>query len=147
VIALRDPLCLDFAILSALTAGLWLTQPAAATRTQTWTCGTTLDLPQVPDFDRAPRPEPPVAELCDPATITNVVIRGQFTSDRPENFAISFAGAEGHYTAMTDERGYFEVRIPREDFAGDVCDVQKNFGNSFADQQMKLSYRIYAERE
>ena len=81
---------------------------------------------------------------CDPDAITAVVIRGQFTASVPQSFAISFGGANGHYTAITDDRGYFEVRIPREDFDGDVCRLPLS-SKDFSDDQMKLQYRIDVE--
>lgn len=84
---------------------------------------------------------------CNPDEIRAVVVRGQFTARQPvdEGFAISFAGAAGHYTAITDPRGYFEVRIPREDFDGDPCHVPLTY-RDFSDAQMTLRYRIDIER-
>jgi hypothetical protein len=83
---------------------------------------------------------------CGLATITSIVIRGQFTSHEPsEGFALSFAGSEGRYTTMTDPRGYFEVRIPREDFAGDPCELPRHHRH-FTDPQLTLTYTIDVER-
>jgi hypothetical protein len=80
---------------------------------------------------------------CDANDVTSIVIRGQFTSrtDPSEGFAISFAGTAGRYTAFTDRRGYFEVRIPREDFVGDLCTLPSK-SLSFSDEQMNLKYRL-----
>ena len=85
------------------------------------------------------------APVCDPEGITAIVIRGQFTAREPQSFAISFGATQGHYTAMTDPRGYFEVRIPREDFDGDVCQLPLT-SKDFSDDQMTLKYRIELER-
>lgn len=84
---------------------------------------------------------------CDPNAISAVVIRGQFTSRQraKDGYAISFSGTSGHYTAMTDSRGYFEVRIPRDDFEGDVCQLPLSHSD-FSDAQMTLKYRIDVER-
>ena len=61
-----------------------------------------------------------------------------------EGFAISFAGSVGRYTAMTDPRGYFEVRIPRDDFEGDICALRLSH-QAFSDDQMTLKYHIDLE--
>lgn len=84
---------------------------------------------------------------CDPDEISAVVIRGKFTSREhaKEGFAISFAGTVGRYTAMTDARGYFEVRIPRDDFEGDICALRLSH-SAFSDDQMTLTYHIDLER-
>jgi hypothetical protein len=84
--------------------------------------------------------------VCDRDDVTSIVIRGQFTSpDHHQGFSISFAGSAGRYTAMTDPRGYFEVRIPREDFEGDLCELPLDYRH-FSDEQMTLEYRIDIER-
>lgn len=85
--------------------------------------------------------------VCDAGAITAVVIRGQFTARErtDDGFAISFAGSAGRYTVMTDPRGYFEVRIPREDFEGDPCHLPLD-SHDFSDTQMTLHYRIDVER-
>lgn len=140
VIALRVHSCLSLGIASVLTSGVFLLRP-------------TPQGPSAPALPVATPREPlamhweSVAPACDPAAVTAVVIRGQFTSRRhlDEGFAISFAGTEGRYTAMTDRRGYFEVRIPREDFGGDVCALPLA-KSDFSDEQMTLEYRIDVER-
>lgn len=140
VIALRVPSCLSLGIATALTSGVFLVRP-------------TPQAPSAPALAIATPREPlamhwdSVAPACDPADVTAVVIRGQFTSRRhlDEGFAISFAGAQGRYTAMTDRRGYFEVRIPREDFGGDVCALPL-VKRDFSDAQMTLEYRVDVER-
>jgi hypothetical protein len=80
---------------------------------------------------------------CDADDVTAIVIRGQFTSREHthEGFAISFAGTVGRYTAFTDHRGYFEVRIPREDFLGDLCELPSK-SSTFSDAKMNLEYRL-----
>jgi hypothetical protein len=83
---------------------------------------------------------------CSITSITSIVIRGQFTSHEPtDGFTLSFAGSEGHYTTMTDKRGYFEARIPREDFAGDPCELPRHHRH-FTDPQLTLTYTIDVER-
>ena len=140
VIALRAPHCLTLGIVSLLAAGTWVARPA----------------PQIAAAPNISAPPPPeqlsmrwqhLEPSCDPDAFTSVVIRGQFTSTehQHEGFAISFAGSEGYYTAMTDHRGYFEVRMPREDFDGDFCKLPR-FYKDFTDAQMTLSYSIDIER-
>jgi hypothetical protein len=46
---------------------------------------------------------------------------------------------------MTDARGYFEVHMPREDFAADPCALPLTY-RDFSDKQMTLRYRIDVER-
>jgi hypothetical protein len=136
VIALRAPLYLAPGIATALTAGLWLAQPAPPRAS-------------APVLAVEPAPEPvgvrasSTETACDADAITAIVIRGQFTSLEHihEGFAISFAGTNGRYTAFTDPRGYFEVRIPREDVAIDLCRLPAD-ARRFSDDQMTLSYRL-----
>ena len=139
VIAVRAPLCWTLGIVTALGAGLLLMRPA--------TPAPSAPAIEIPVVARTPvriqqtQHEP---RLCMPAKITAVVIRGQFTAKDTESFAISFSGAQGQYTAMTDKRGYFEVRIPRSDFEGDLCDLPIT-DRDFSDDQMTLKYRIDVE--
>jgi hypothetical protein len=49
-------------------------------------------------------------------------------------------GKSGSYSAITDARGYFEMRIPREDFAGDLCNL--DWWHSFSDESMTLQYIV-----
>ena len=83
---------------------------------------------------------------CSIDDISSIVIRGQFTSREQTNegFTISFAGSTGRYTAMTDPTGYFEVRIPSEDFEGDPCELPLNHRH-FTDETMTLQYSIDVE--
>lgn len=138
MIALRAPYSLPIAIATAVTAGALLARPA----------------PQGPSAPELPAATPPEqlemrwqsnAPACDPDAITAIVIRGQFTAHEPQSFAISFGSAHGQYTAMTDQRGYFEVRIPREDLDGDLCQLPLT-SKDFSDDQMTLKYRIDVER-
>jgi hypothetical protein len=136
VIALRASLCLELGIATTLVAGLSLIQPA-----------------QEPPSAPALAVEAPIDPLeirsqsteraCDADDVTAIVIRGQFTARTPshEGFAISFAGTAGRYTAFTDQRGYFEVRIPREDFVVDLCNLPAK-SQTFSDPQMNLEYRL-----
>lgn len=139
VIALRAPLYLDLGIVTTLIAASWLLQPPAPTSSG-------------PDIAVEPAAEPleirsqSTGASCDADAITSIVIRGQFTSREHinEGFAISFAGTEGRYTTFTDPRGYFEVRIPREDYVGDLCKLPSD-SLTFSDTQMNLRYRLAFE--
>ncbi|HEY5946415.1 MAG TPA: hypothetical protein VIV40_13020, partial [Kofleriaceae bacterium] len=84
-----------------------------------------------------------IEHTCDADNVVAIVIRGQFTSHERlhEGFAISFAGTEGRYTAFTDRRGYFEVRIPHDDFVVDLCELPSD-ARSFSDESMTLRYRL-----
>jgi hypothetical protein len=145
VIALRVPLYSSLGIATLVTSGLLLLPPAPHVPS-----ARPLDVPELDATEctgtliEVPRESEQPA--CDPNAISAVVIRGQFTSHQGANegFAISFPGPIGHYTAMTDPRGYFEVRIPREDFDGDVCQLPPS--HDFSDEHMTLKYRIDVER-
>jgi hypothetical protein len=136
VIALRASLGLDLGIATILAAGLFLMQPGP-------------ENPSAPALAVEPATEPldirtrSTEYSCDADDVTAIVIRGQFTSHEHTNegFAISFAGTVGRYTAFTDQRGYFEVRIPREDFVGDLCKLPAR-AQTFSDTQMNLEYRL-----
>jgi hypothetical protein len=140
VIALRAPFVVSLAIATAATAAAAVVAVDAAAVT-----------PSAPGLPTMAPPEPLEmrwqlrAPACDPHGIAAIVIRGQFSAALPQSFAISFGGAQGHYTAMTDQRGYFEVRIPREDFDGDICQLPIS-SKEFSDAQMTLTYRIDIER-
>lgn len=138
VIAARAPQYLSLGIATVVTAGVGLVRQAPP--------------PSAPALEIAP-PREPIAirsqsteSACNPDAISAVVVRGQFTARErvDEGFAISFAGAAGRYTAITDPRGYFEVRIPREDFDGDPCHLPLDY-RDFSDAQMTLRYRIEVE--
>ncbi len=139
MIALRAPLYPSLGIVIAAASGLLLVRPAPQG-------------PSAPELPvETPREQLDVhwqnhAPSCDPNDISAVVIRGQFTSREhaKEGFAISFAGTSGRYTAMTDLRGYFEVRIPRDDFDGDICALRLSH-NAFSDEQMTLKYHVDVE--
>lgn len=139
VIAVRAPLAWSLGIVTALGAGVLLMRPATPAPS-----APAIDLPvttRTPVRIQQTQHEP---QPCMPSRITAVVIRGQFTAKDTESFAISFSGAQGQYTAMTDKRGYFEVRIPRDDFEGDLCDLPIT-DRDFSDDQMRLEYRIDVE--
>jgi hypothetical protein len=137
VIALRVPFLVSLAIAATATSAVIAWPDAAGA--------------SAPELPTATPPEPlemrwqSRAPACDPEGITAIVIRGQFSAAEPQSFAISFGGAQGYYTAMTDKRGYFEVRIPREDFDGDICQLPLT-SKAFSDEQMTLQYRIAIER-
>jgi hypothetical protein len=140
VIAPRVPVYFSIGIATAVTAGLAALRPAPP-------------VPSAPELPTATPVEPlemhwqDDGPACDRDAITAIVIRGQFTSRERshEGFAISFAGSSGRYTAMTDARGYFEVHMPREDFAADPCALPLTY-RDFSDKQMTLRYRIDVER-
>ena len=139
VIAAVAPYRLSLGIATVLAAAAWVARPAPPP----------IGAPNVETPDpveslgmRWQHEEP----MCDRDEVASVVIRGQFTSpDHHEGFSISFAGSDGRYTAMTDARGYFEVRIPREDFEGDPCELPLHY-RRFADEQLTLQYSIAIER-
>ena len=138
VIALRAPLCLDLGIVTALTAGLLLIAPSTAPRVAKCTRASAPALSVTP-------PEEPLeirsqTRTCDLDGVGEIVIRGQFTSHRAkDSFAITF----GRYSAFTDPRGYFEVRIPRDEYAGDLCQLPSRW--DFRDDQMTLEYHLALE--
>jgi len=84
----------------------------------------------------------PVTTGCEAPNIRNVVLRGQFIAHRSvvDHFAIQLPGKSGSYSAITDARGYFEMRIPREDFADDLCTL--DWWHSFSDESMTLQYIV-----
>jgi len=134
VFALRAPLCLELGIAFLLTAGV-----AAAL---------------VPRSEPAPVPIMPEPTVDEPALVVdpiepactgvkNVVIRGWLTAQDPA-FSIQFPGKHFHYSAISNA-GYFEVRIPADDFDGDVCALTSEL-DTFADDQMTVRFRVDLER-
>ena len=79
---------------------------------------------------------------CESPNIKNVVLRGQFIAHTSvvDHFAIQLPGKSGSYSAITNSRGYFEMRIPREDFADDLCNL--DWWHSFSDESMTLQYIV-----
>jgi hypothetical protein len=76
--------------------------------------------------------------------VTTVIVHGQFTSLAPmDHFAIQLPTKIGTLAAITDSRGYFEMRIPRENVANDLCALDR--WHSFSDEQMTLHYFITFE--
>jgi hypothetical protein len=138
VIALRAPLYLELGIATALLTGAYLAQSSPPQPS-----APALAVADTADDESLDIRTQSTERSCDADAISTLVIRGQFTSldHQHEGFAISFAGTNGRYTAFTDQRGYFEVRIPRDDFAGDLCELPPS-ARSFRDDQMTLSYRI-----
>jgi hypothetical protein len=139
VIAHRASLCLELGIATVLAAGLSLMQLTAAEAEQPSAPALAFEPPLDPLEIRSRSTE----QACEAGDVSAIVIRGQFTSREHshEGFAISFAGTAGRYTAFTDHRGYFEVRIPREDFVGDLCELPAK-SSTFSDPQMNLEYRL-----
>lgn len=98
-----------------------------------------------PPTTEEPAIEPMDVRLrCDSEGITTVIVHGQFTSLEPmDHFAIQLPTKLGTLGAITDARGYFEMRIPRESFADDLCTLDT--WHSFRDEQMTLHYSISFE--
>jgi hypothetical protein len=123
--------------------------------------GTALTLPSSSAAEPAdlasllPLVEPPTTEepamepldvrlACNDADITTVIVHGQYTSLAPmDHFAIQLPTKIGTLAAITDSRGYFEMRIPRENVANDLCALDR--WHSFSDEQMTLHYFITFE--
>ena len=81
---------------------------------------------------------------CNDADITTVIVHGQFTSLVPmDHFSIQLPTKMGTLAAITDARGYFEMRIPRDNVANDLCALDR--WHSFRDDQMSLRYFITFE--
>jgi hypothetical protein len=81
---------------------------------------------------------------CNDDDITTVIVHGQFTSLAPmDHFAIQLPTKIGTLAAITDSRGYFEMRIPRENVANNLCALDR--WHSFSDEQMTLHYFITFE--
>ncbi|HSD86194.1 MAG TPA: hypothetical protein VLB44_01725 [Kofleriaceae bacterium] len=137
----------DLGIVTALTAGLTVT---ALVRPPGHPAGSP-QLEEPPAADEPPIEPTALGRLCDAEGITTIIVRGQFMardgwrahSDAIDQFAIQLPGKGGSYSAITDSRGYFEMRIPREDFADDLCDLDE--WNSFSDDQITLNYFVEFE--
>ena len=95
-----------------------------------------------PSTEARPQMRDPVATGGESPNIHNIVLRGQFIAHRSvvDHFAIQLPGKTGSYSAITDARGYFEMRIPREDFADDLCTL--DWWHSFSDESMTLQYIV-----
>jgi len=95
-----------------------------------------------PALDTRAQQRDPVASGCESPNIRTIVLRGQFIAHRSvvDHFAIQLPGKSGSYSAITDARGYFEMRIPREDFADDLCTL--DLWHSFSDESMTLQYIV-----
>lgn len=104
------------------------------------------ELAEPPADDPAPQAlqtaRDPGAMDCESPNIKNVVLRGQFIAHTSvvDHFAIQLPGKSGSYSAITNSRGYFEMRIPREDFADDLCNL--DWWHSFSDESMTLQYIV-----
>lgn len=95
-----------------------------------------------PKIEAQPRLDDIDLTGCEAPNIRNVVLRGQFIAHQTEvdHFAIQLPGKSGSYSAVTDARGYFEMRIPAEDFEGDLCNL--DWWHSFSDDSMTLQYIV-----
>jgi hypothetical protein len=95
-----------------------------------------------PNVETQPRLHDPSAVGCESGNVHNVVLRGQFIAHRPaiDHFALQLPGKTGTYSAITDARGYFEIRIPADDFDGDLCSI--DWWHSFSDDSMTLQYIV-----
>jgi hypothetical protein len=123
------------------------------------TAGTALTLPETTQsadlVSMLPLAEPPTTEepaiepldmrlACNDADITTVIVHGQFTSLAPmDHFSIQLPTKIGTLAAITDSRGYFEMRIPRDNVANNLCALDR--WHSFSDEQMSLHYFITFE--
>ena len=102
-----------------------------------------------------PLAEPPTTEepaiepldlrlACNAEGISTVIVHGQFTSLAPmDHFAIQLPTKIGTLAAITDARGYFEMRIARENFSDNLCALDR--WHSFSDDSMTLHYFISFE--
>lgn len=146
VTAIRLHGLFDLGIVTALTAGLAVTalmQPPARPAGSP-------QLAEPPAADEPPIEPHALARPCDAEGITTIVVRGQFMGrdGQPhpavlDQFAIQLPGKAGSYAAITDSRGYFEMRIPREDFTDDLCALSEWY--TFSDDQMTLHYFVELE--
>ena len=95
-----------------------------------------------PSIETQPRLHDPNAVGCESGNVRNVVPRGQFIAHNTivDHFAIQLPGKSGSYAAITNSRGYFEMRIPREDFADDLCNL--DWWHSFSDESVTLQYIV-----
>jgi hypothetical protein len=144
VTALRVPTVGVLGLITLLTGGL------AASKLLTHRCPHAAGSPELaepppadePAIETQPRLRDPIEAACEAPDIRNVVLRGQFIAHRPavDHFAIQLPGKSGNYSAITDARGYFEMRIPREDFAEDLCNL--DWWHSFSDESMTLQYIV-----
>jgi hypothetical protein len=137
----------DLGIVTALTAGLAVSVLA---RPAGYPAGSP-QLEEPPAADEPPIEPAALGPPCDADGITTIVVRGQFmardgwraTSAATDQFAIQLPGKGGSYSAITDSRGYFEMRIPREDFTDDLCQLDE--WNTFSDDQITLHYFVSFE--
>lgn len=123
-------------------AGNALTRPATTTAPA--------DLASLLPLAEPPTTEEPAIEpldlrlSCNDDDITTVIVHGQFTSLAPmDHFSIQLPTKMGTLAAITDSRGYFEMRIPRENVANNLCALDR--WHSFSDEQMTLHYFITFE--
>ena len=124
-------------VLTAGTAALHKTTRTALSPAE---CASLLPLAEPPTTEE-PAIEPmALHRTCAAEGISTVIVHGQFTSLVPldHSFSIQLPGRAGSYAAITDSRGYFEMRIPRENFADDLCSLAT--WHSFRDEQMTLRY-------
>lgn len=124
-----------------LVAGTALTRPQPCA---------SADLPSLLPLAEPPTTEEPAIEpldlrlACNDSDITTVIVHGQFTSIAPmDHFSIQLPTKIGTLAAITDSRGYFEMRIPRENVTNDLCALDR--WHSFSDEQMTLHYFITFE--
>jgi hypothetical protein len=122
-------------------AGNALTRPPTTTASA--------DLALLPLAEPPTTEEPAIEPLdlclsCNDDDITTVIVHGQFTSLAPmDHFSIQLPTKMGTLAAITDSRGYFEMRIPRENVANNLCALDR--WHSFSDEQMTLHYFITFE--
>ena len=131
--ALRTPLYLELGIAFALTAGAIALAPRHEPESVPVMPETSCDIP--------PLVVAPIEPSC--VGVKNVVIRGWLTAQDP-SFSIQFPGKHFHYSAISNA-GYFEVRIPADDFDGDICSLRTEL-DTFTDDQMTVRFRVDLER-
>jgi len=109
-----------------------------------WAVPPTIPSAAPPPLEIAPAPEPiDVHADCDAQDLTTIVIRGRLVSraSTDNHFSVALPGRHHLYGAITDGRGYFEMRIPRDDYFDELC-----LSNGFEDPQMTLEVRCHFER-
>jgi len=109
-----------------------------------WAVPPTIPSAAPPPLEIAPAPEPiDVHADCDAQDLTTIVIRGRLVSraSTDNHFSVALPGRHHLYGAITDGRGYFEMRIPRDDYFDELC-----LSKGFEDPQMTLQVRCHFEQ-
>jgi hypothetical protein len=128
--AVRAPSYLQLGIVVALTGGTIAIMPPPLTGPPPVMPEPAAEEPSVGAQLVAPR-----TRACEVAT--TIVVRGYSLDD---SFSIQLAGKRHRYSAISND-GYFELRIPVDDFDGDVCTIPSTFG----DDQTTLRFSLDLE--